>query len=108
MATQSLPTAGGDITGGNPRRGVTPEPETVEAGFLSPTADTSVTLFRVNPGVSRSYAVLIAACLERSMQDLEGNGASLLYVADFCTRAVAALRVAAEARPGTLVSATAR
>lgn len=95
MATQSLPTAGGDITGDNPRCGVTPDPETVEVGFLSPTADAGVMLFRVNPGVSRGYALLTAACLERSMQDLEGNGASLLYVADFCTRAVSALRAAA-------------
>lgn len=94
MATPSLPVVGNSSTDNNAARVMTPEPETVEAGFLSPTADTSVTLFRVNPGASRSYALLTAACLERSMQDLQGNGASLLYVADFCTRAVVALRAA--------------
>lgn len=96
MATPSLPTVGGDIAGSNTAHVMAPEPETVAINFGSPTADTSVTLFRVNPGASRSYALLTAACLERSMQDLEGNGASLLYVADFVTRAVAALRMAAQ------------
>lgn len=88
MATPSLTIVGNNSTSGDAAHAMPAEPDTVEAGFLSPTADTSVTLFRVNPGVSRSYALLIAACLERSMQDLQGNGASLMYVADFCTRAV--------------------
>lgn len=96
MATPSLTIVGNNSTSRDAAHVTVADPETVEAGFLSPTADTSVTLFRVNPGVSRSYALLIAACLERSMQDLQGNGASLLYVADFCTRAVVALRAAAK------------
>lgn len=96
MATPSLTIVGNNVTNGRAKDAVTPEPETVAVGFDSPTADTSVTLFQVNPGVPRSYALLIAACLERSMQDLSGKGASLLYVANCCTRAVAALRTAAD------------
>lgn len=92
MAVQSVPIVGDGTTGSAAQRGVTPEPETIAIGFDSPTADTRTTLFRVNPGVACSYALLIAACLERSLQDLEGKGASLLYVADFITRTVAALR----------------
>lgn len=96
MATPSLPIAGSAITNSSACRAMSPEPQTRAVGFDSPTADTGVTLFRVNPGAPRSYALLIAACLERSMQDLQGNGASLLFVADLVTRAVAALRAAAK------------
>lgn len=95
MATPSLPTEDGNIAGSDTAHVMAPDPETVAVDFGSPTADTSMTLFRVNPGASRSHAMLTAACLERSMQDLQGNGASLLYVADFCTRAASALRAAA-------------
>ena len=54
MTTPSLIIVGNNITTGGTTHVMAAELETVEAGFLSPAADTSVTLFRVNPGVSRS------------------------------------------------------